>query len=282
MYQDIIMKTAVITGAASGIGLALTKTYLQQNVFVVMVDNDNDKLKSESESLLISYPKQLLSIPCDITRAREVELLANLVANNCEQIDYLFNNAGIIGTLSPVWDLQPEQIHRVMDVNLYGTIHMIRAFSPILFKQKNRSHIINMASLYGLCSGSQLSAYSMSKHAVLSLSESLHFDLNRLEKPVDVSIVFPSFTDTSLLAKNDDENNPFHNSLNSLLSHSRPAEEIAHYIAQQVEKKQFYILPDKEVKGYCDERNKAIISGDVPHINNIERLLSALIKRQNK
>ncbi|KTD47688.1 SDR family NAD(P)-dependent oxidoreductase [Legionella quateirensis] len=275
------MKVAVITGAASGIGLALSQICLQRGIKVVMVDKDGSRLIKEANALIALFPGSVLNKTCDITKPDEIEQLMHYVDTHCGRIDWLFNNAGIIGTLAPVWELQPEQLSQVMDVNLYGMIHVIRVFMPYLFNQQFHSHIINMGSMYGLCSGSQIAAYSMSKHAVLALSESLFYDLKRLEKPVDVSVVFPSFTDTSLLSNNSAESHSaFHESLNSLLAHSRPASDVALHIIQEVELKRFYILPDKEVKGYCEERTNAILRQENPYINNIEKLMNSLIKRK--
>lgn len=281
-YWGTRMKIALITGAASGIGLALSQLYLQRGIKVVMVDKDSSKLLKEANELNELYPGSVLNKTCDITKPDDIEQLLAYVDTHCGRIDWLYNNAGIIGSLAPVWELQPEQLNQVMDVNLHGMIHVIRIFMPYLFKQPFHSHIINMGSLYGLCSGSQIAAYSMSKHAVLALSESLFYDLKRLEKPVDVSVVFPSFTDTSLLSTNPAESNSvFHESLNSLLAHSRPAADVALHIIQEVEQKRFYILPDKEVKGYCEERTNAIVRQENPYINNIEKLMNALIKRKH-
>lgn len=275
------MKVAVITGAASGIGRALSFVYLQRGTIVVLADKDCAKLNNEAGQLISEFPGKVLAIPCDITKPNDVEHLVQQTYEQLGQVDFLYNNAGIIGTLAPVWDLTAEQISEVMDVNLNGMINIIRGFIPFLFKQEIPSQIINIASLYALCSGSQMAAYSMSKHAVLALSESLHFDLKRLEKPVDVSVVFPSFTDTSLLSHpSTNTGNSLHDTLNALLSHSRPAMDVAQHIVQEVEQKQFYILPDKEVKGYCEERTKAILLQENPHLNNIEKLITSLIKRK--
>jgi len=277
------MKVALITGAASGIGRALSLVHLQKGITVVLVDKDCTKLNLEAEQLITQFPDQVFAIPCDVTKPNEVDQLAQQTYKLLGQVDWIYNNAGIIGTLAPIWDLTPEQINRVMDVNLYGMINIIRTFIPFLFKQESSSHIINMASLYALCSGSQMAAYSMSKHAVLALSESLHFDLTHMEKPVDVSVVFPSFTDTALLSNSSsDLTNPFQDTLNSLLSHSRPALEVAQHIIQEVEQKKFYILPDREVKGYCEERTKAILLQENPHMNNVEKLITSLIKRKKQ
>ena len=275
------MRVAVITGAASGIGLALSLVNLQKGITVVMSDKDRSKLIHEAKQLEDQFPGLVFNIPCDVSKTDEVEQLLQLTKKQLGRVDWIYNNAGIIGSLAPVWDLKPEQISQVIEVNVYGMTNIIRAFIPFLFEQNFRSHIVNMASLYALCSGLQMAPYSMSKHAVLALSESIYFDLNRLEKPVDVSVVFPSFTDTSLLAnKSSEESSALQDSLNSLLSHSRPALDIAAHIVHEVELKQFYILPDKEVKGYCEERTKSIILQDNPHLNNVEKLMTSLIKRK--
>ena len=107
------------------------------------------------------------------------------------------------------------------------------------------------------------------------LCPSLYFDLKRLEKPVDISVVFPSFTDTSLLSNpsNIEDNPSFQQASKSLLSHSRPAADVANHIVNQAEQKQFYILPDKEVKDYCEQRTKNLLLQENPDLNNIEKLM---------
>jgi NAD(P)-dependent dehydrogenase (short-subunit alcohol dehydrogenase family) len=194
------MKVAVITGAANGIGLALTQVYLQKGNQVLMVDCDEAKLKTQAQSFQAEYPDQVLHKTCDVRQIAEVMTLARYVKETLGRVDWLYNNAGIIGQLGPIWELDIQTVHEVMDVNVYGMIHVIQAFIPLLLNQHPPSHIINMASLYALCAGSQTAAYSMSKHAVLALSESLYFDLKPLEKPINISVVFPSFTDTGLLS----------------------------------------------------------------------------------
>lgn len=276
------MKVAVITGAASGIGLALAQVHLQQGHTVVMVDKDKLKLKAQALSFQKNYPGLALYQSCDVCHAMEVKELALYVKSQFESIDWLYNNAGIIGPIAPIWELEIEAITRVMDVNLYGMIHLIQAFMPLLLAQERPSHLINMASLYALCTGAQLSAYSMSKHAVLALSESLYFDLLPLQKAINVSVVFPSFTDTALLNTPTKAIDPFHNTLQQLLTHSRPALDVAKLIVEAVDKKEFYIFPDKEVKGYCEGRTTALINQENPHVTNIEKLMNSLRKRTCK
>lgn len=276
------MKVAVITGAANGIGLALSQVHLQKDDCIVMVDINTDKLYQEAERLRLTYPKQILAIPCDIRSESAVRDLVVDVKKEYGRVDWLYNNAGIMGELAPVWELQMQNLRQVMDVNLFAMIHLIQAFSPLLFAQTHRSRIINMASMYALCTGTQLTSYAISKHAVLALSESLYFDLNRLQKPVDVSVVFPSFTDTALLSNPALNNNLLHDSLKSLLTHSRPAMDVAEHIVQEVDNNRFYIFPDKEVKGYCEERLTTLLLQENPHHNNINKLITSLLKRSEK
>ncbi|WP_370449394.1 SDR family NAD(P)-dependent oxidoreductase [Legionella sp. km772] len=273
----------LITGAASGIGLALSLICLQKEFSVIMVDNNDEKLNVEARQLNNQFPNRVIKKTCDLTQADAVNTLAQELYQQISHIDWIFNNAGIIGSLAPLWELTPEQIQQVFAVNIFGMTNVIQAFMPFLFKQRQPSHIINMASLYAICTSSQVASYSMSKHAVLALSESLHFDLQRLAKPIAVSVVLPSFTDTSLLTPSStDPVSPFQQSLNLLMAHSRPTMDVASQIIDEVEQKKFYIFPDKEVKGYAEERLNAMISQNNPHLNAIEKLMTSLIKRDEK
>jgi len=277
------MNVALITGAASGIGLALSIVCLQKGFTVILVDKDEPRLNEEARKLNQQFPNQVLSKVCDLTQAQAVNQLAEGLFEELPYINWIFNNAGIIGALAPIWELKPEQVEQVFAVNVYGMTHVIQAFIPFLFKQEKPAHVINMASLYAVCTSSQVAPYSMSKHAVLALSESLYFDLQRLAKAINVSVVFPSFTDTSLLTSpTSNEPTPFQHSLNLLLAHSRPAMDVAEHIINEVEQKKFYIYPDKEVKEYAEQRVGAMMDQDKPHVNNIEKLVTSLIKRDEK
>jgi len=276
--MDSEKRVAVITGAASGIGLCLAKICLQRGMKVVMADNDVNTLCDQVEQL--SNQNDLIGVVCDVSKAESLRNLTKQTMDRFHRVDWLFNNAGISGHMAPLWDLTTEHIQRVMDVNLYGVIHGIQAFLPYMFKQSHRSHIINVASFYGLCSGSQMSAYAMSKHALVALSESLHFDLQRLDKQVDISVACPSFASTQLLNNSMPLNgNKLHELMSDLISRSRPAEDVALHIINAVEKNIFYILPDREVKEYCEQRTQAIIDQTAPHRHSLEKIMSSLSKR---
>ena len=273
-------KLAVITGAASGIGLALSKACILDGMDVVMADIAESALNHQIKQLSVSTHTQVVGIVCDVSKEEDVAQLARQTVERFNRVDLLINNAGIMGHLAPIWELSSKDIRHVLDVNLHGVLHCVQSFLPFMLKQQHHSHIVNMASLYGLCSGSQMAAYAMSKHAIVALSESLYFDLNRLKKPVDISVVCPSFTDTNLLQNLDsDDATGLHHMIGQLMTHSRSADDVAAYILREVKNKNFYILPDQEVKRYCEQRTKAIIEQTMPHKHNLEKIIVSLSER---
>lgn len=273
---------AVITGAASGIGLALVKACITRQFDVIMVDIDKLKLDDQVNQLNGSGVSDIVGIECDVRSVESVKQLAAYVFKQFNRVDLLINNAGISGTLAPIWEQTPNQVKKVIDINLHGVVHGVHVFLPYMFKQTHRSRVVNMASFYGLCSGSQMASYSMSKHAIVALSESMFFDLRRLNKQVDVSVVCPSFVNTSLLTNSSPSvPDKLHAMVSSLIERSRGADDIAEHILQEIDRNTFYILPDKEVKHYCEERTKAIIQQTIPYEHNLEKLIVTLSGRAN-
>lgn len=273
-------RVAVITGAASGIGLALAKSCTLDKMCVVMADVDKIALGEQAEQLRASSHVDILEVVCDVAKQDDVKELAKQTYERFNQVDLLINNAGISGYLAPLWELSCQHLRHVLDINLYGIVHGVQVFLPYMFKQKRRSHIVNMASVYGLCSGSQMAAYAMSKHAIVALSESLYFDLKRLNKSVNVSVVCPSFANTQLVNNSSPQtDDKLHNLLSDLMERCRPPEDIAACIMREIKNNTFYILPDKEVKDYCDQRTKAIVNQSAPHEHSLEKIIASLSKR---
>lgn len=279
----IINKLAVITGAASGIGLALTHACIRDGMDVVMVDIDETALNHQINQLAGLSDTKIVGIRCDVSQEDEVKKLASEVFERFNRIDLLINNAGIMGHLAPIWELSLNHVRHVLDVNLHGVLHGVHAFLPLMLEQSHRSHIVNMASFYGLCSGSQMAAYAMSKHAIVALSESVYFDLRRLNKAVDISVVCPSFTKTNLLRHSARENtSTLHQMVEQLMSHGRSADDVADCILREVNNKTFYIIPDQEIKQECEQRTQAICEQTMPHAHHIEKILAALSHRNTE
>lgn len=272
-------KVAVITGAASGIGFALAQACILDGMNVVMADIAELSLYEKQKSISSLAQAEVLPIVCDVSSWDSVEQLARQTYEHFNRVDLLINNAGISGHLAPLWELPNEHVRQVLDVNLHGVINGVQIFLPLMLKQKHRSQVVNMASFYGLCSGSQMAAYSMSKHAIVALSESLYFDLRRLEKLIDVSVVCPSFANTNLMHSTSNTNNRLHDMVSDLMERSRPAEDVASYILEAIKNKLFYILPDKEVKDYCLQRAQAVVEQMPPHEHSLEKIMVSLSKR---
>ena len=274
---------AVITGAASGIGLALAKACALKGMQVVMADIASTTLAYQVNQVQALGQIDVLGVVCDVAKLEDVEQLAYQTYERFNQVDLLINNAGISGPLAPIWELSFQQVSQVMDVNLYGVLHGLQVFLPRMFQQQSPSHLVNMASFYGLCSGSQMAAYAMSKHAIVALTESLYFDLKRLNKSVSVSVVCPSFANTQLLENSAPQSfDKLHTMVNQLVQRGRAAEDIADYILREVGNKTFYILPDKEVKDYCEQRTHAIVHQMPPHEHSVEKIIAALSLRAVK
>jgi NAD(P)-dependent dehydrogenase (short-subunit alcohol dehydrogenase family) len=271
---------AVITGAASGLGLAITKSCMKRGMHVVMADNNVTQLCDEVEQLSNQFSTEVLGVVTDVTSSESVHQLVQQVMDHFGAVNLLFNNAGICGQLAPAWEMPNEHLQNVMDVNVFGVINCIRAFMPKLLQQSTESRIVNMSSLYGLCSGSQLAAYAMSKAAVVSLSESMFYDLQQRTQQVKISVVCPSFVNTQLLFNSPPlREHKLYDKIVQLMEKSRPADDVANAILVGIDRDQFYILPDQEVKLYCEQRMDAIEQQSRPYTHTIEALVQQLHKR---
>jgi NAD(P)-dependent dehydrogenase (short-subunit alcohol dehydrogenase family) len=187
-------RTAIITGAASGIGLALSRELCARGAAVVMADRNAEGLAAAiaslgDEGMLAS------SAIVDVTDAAAVRSLIDDAVARHGRLDYLFNNAGI-GVVGDARDLSLEDWRTVIDTNLFGTIHGVTAAYTVMAKQ-GFGHIVNTASLAGLVPSPGEISYTASKYAVVGLSESLRVEARDLG--VKVSVVCPGLIDTPFL-----------------------------------------------------------------------------------
>ncbi len=168
-------KVAVITGAASGIGRALADRSVNEGMKAVLADVEGEAL-AKTEAGLKASGATVLAVPSDVSQARDVAALAQKTLEVFGAVHLLCNNAGV-GTEAAIWESTLEEWEWVMGVNLWGVIHGVRAFVPLMLAQDTECHIVNTASMAGLISGPGLGAYKVTKHAVVSLSETLHHEL---------------------------------------------------------------------------------------------------------
>ncbi len=197
-------KVAVITGAASGIGRGIAERCVEEGMKVVLADiNEGDLRKAETETKALGGT--VLSVRTDITKRNDLELLARKTLDAFGEVHLLVNNAGVGAGGSP-WEATWSDWEWVIGVNLWGVIHGVKIFTPIMLAQNTDCHIVNTASLAGLVVGGSSAPYSVTKHAVVALSESLYLALEERNALVKVSVLCPGFVKTNIM--NAERNRP--------------------------------------------------------------------------
>ncbi|HBC88150.1 MAG TPA: short-chain dehydrogenase [Lentisphaeria bacterium] len=181
-------KVCVVTGAASGIGFSLAEALLQAGAVVCMADRDAKMLQS-SVARLSAHSGRIRSMVVDVTKQEQVRKMVEDTASSNGRLNVLFNNAGIPGSL-PIGDATIEFWQRIIDINLWGVIYGINAALPIMRRQGS-GHIVNTASMGGLLPLPYQVPYCTTKGAVISLSESLRYELR--DEKINVSVACPGY-----------------------------------------------------------------------------------------
>lgn len=196
--KDYAGKVAVITGGASGIGRALAERAAQEGMKIVLADVEQGAL-DETAAALKATGAEVLPVVTDVSQFEAVEALAQRTLDSFGGVHLLCNNAGIgSATAGPVLSATLANWQWVLGVNLWGVIHGVHVFAPIMLEQNEAAHIVNTASVAGLVSG-QLGVYTVSKHAVVALSETLYEELARMDTPVRAHVLCPGPVSTRLL-----------------------------------------------------------------------------------
>jgi NAD(P)-dependent dehydrogenase (short-subunit alcohol dehydrogenase family) len=194
--DDLAGRVAVVTGAAAGIGLSIAKTLASEGLDVVLADIDADRLEA-ARSEVAAIGARTLGVITDVRSARSVDALGEAALRAFGGVDVVCNNAGVWG-LGTQWETSLDEWRRVMDVNLWGVIHGVRAFTPMLIDNPRGGHIVNTASLAGLLVGPFRGPYAASKHAIIGISRALRSDFKARRLPVGVTVICPGKVDTAI------------------------------------------------------------------------------------
>ncbi len=191
-------KVAVITGAASGIGRGIARRAAKEGMKVVLADIEKDALNQIEEELKTSGAS-VISVLTDVSKSKDIERLAQKTIDAFEEVHLLCNNAGV-GIPGPIWEGSLSDWEWVIGVNLWGVIHGIRTFIPIMLQQDNICHIVNTSSMAGLMPGDErLGIYSITKHGVVALSESLRASFTQMKCKINVSVLCPGIVNTKVI-----------------------------------------------------------------------------------
>lgn len=188
---------AVITGAASGIGRGLADHCIRKGIKVVLADVETGSLE-ETAAALRERGGEVHPVPTDVARAESVRKLSEATLAAYGKVDLLFCNAGVAAG-GALWESTPQDCDWVLGVNLWGVIHCIRSFVPLMLGQGTPGHIVNTASVAGLLTFHPSALYHLSKHAIISLSEQLQHDLRLRKAPIGVSVLCPGFVNTRIM-----------------------------------------------------------------------------------
>ena len=193
--KDFAGKTAVITGGASGIGRAMGELFLEKGMNVVLADIEQAALDETVAAL--GQGERCIGVVTDVSRAEQVQDLADAALAAFGSIDVACNNAGVFaGGL--LWEETLDDYQWLLDVNVWGVVHGIRTFIPIMKAQEGECHVVNTASMAAVTAMPYSGIYHMTKHAVLALSESLYHELSFHAPHIGVSVLCPEAINTGI------------------------------------------------------------------------------------
>ena len=194
--HDLKGKTAVITGAASGIGFALARRAAREGMRLVLADIDEAKL-AEAARTLPRAADALVIRRVDVSREADIAALADTAFARFGAVHLLCNNAGV-GLTRLAWEMSTADWEWVLGVNLWSVVHAIHHFVPRMLAQADESRIVNTASVAGLLSTPAMAAYNVSKHGVVTLSETLYAELKAQQAKIGVSVLCPAWVPTAI------------------------------------------------------------------------------------
>jgi NAD(P)-dependent dehydrogenase (short-subunit alcohol dehydrogenase family) len=277
--MEISGRTAVVTGAASGIGRAMAERFASAGMRVVLADIDEPGLR-EAERALAGDGAAVTGIPCDVSSRAAVDTLADAAESRFGTVHLACNNAGVSGGSWPIWSTTENDWAWVLGVNVMGVVHGLQVFVPRMIASGEQCHVVNTSSVSGLSTGPH-SIYGVAKHAVTRLSEIAWYDLRASGAPVGISVLCPGIVATHInsserhrpahLRDEVDESVAAERRTRMLAAEERflragmPPSEVAEAVVRGVEADRFWIMvPADLVKAEAERRMTAILDETDP------------------
>ena len=277
--KEFSNKVAVITGGASGLGLEIARLAAKKGMKLVLSDIEERALKA-AELEFTAQNVDVLAVRTNVAIAEDVELLAEKTMARFGAVHLLFNNAGV-ALNKTAWETTIADWEWVLGVDLWGVIHGIRVFTPIMLKQDSPSHIINTSSVAGMLSTQGMAAYNVAKHGVVTLSETLYHDLKKRGANIDVSVLCPAWVNTGIWdsarnrpnelqndveQKSDDDIELEESARHAVKSGKVTAPMVAELVFAAIEANQFYILTHAKIKKWIGLRVEDILQDRQPSL----------------
>jgi NAD(P)-dependent dehydrogenase (short-subunit alcohol dehydrogenase family) len=255
-------KVAVITGAASGIGRGIAERCAREGMRIVLADIEEEAL-TQTEQEMKAAGATVLAVLTDVSELSDVKALARKTLDAFGAVHLLCNNAGVVAGTT-IWESTINDWKWVLGANLWGVIHGVHVFVPIMLGQDTESHIVNTASVAGLASYHGSGIYKVTKHGTVTLSETLHHELTQLEAKVRVSVLCPGFVRTRIMGSERNrpgklQNVPAERELSpedeatekawrTALEEGMPPDQVADCVFEAIRDERFYILTHPELK----------------------------------
>jgi len=247
-------RVGVVTGGARGIGLALAEAMARRGMQVVLSDVAQGQPERAAADLR-GGDSDTLGVVCDVSDPSQVDELARLTIERFGRVDLLCNNAGVVAG-GPTWEISLDTWHRVIGVNLWGAIHGIRSFVPLLMRNEDGGHVVNVGSMASVTPVRGIAPYNVSKHGLLALSETLHADLKAAGSSVGVTVVMPGRVATGIGRPSGEPPPDFDASSEPGL---QSAQKVADEILTAVEEDVLYLFTHPERIGDVEARFNAIL-----------------------
>jgi NAD(P)-dependent dehydrogenase (short-subunit alcohol dehydrogenase family) len=221
--------------------LAIVEAFVDQGMRVVMADIDQDSVESHAARLR-GHGGDAYAATVDVRDPDAVDAVGRVAIDRFGALNVAVNNAGVVSRGNS-WELPLDDWHRVIDIDLWGVIHGVRSFVPLILASGEDGHVVNVASMAAVLPLERLGPYTVAKHGVLGLSDVLRAELDAIEAPIGVSVVMPGMIRTAM--------NPIG---------TVPPSAVATNVVDAIRRRRSYVFTDDHHTAEVEERLGAIIS----------------------
>jgi NAD(P)-dependent dehydrogenase (short-subunit alcohol dehydrogenase family) len=264
--QQFEGKTAVVTGAASGIGFGLARTFAKNGMSVVISDIHRERLDAALANVR-GLGAKAIAVPADVSQRADVRKIADAAVKEFGAVHVVCNNAGVTLPGKSVWEITPEEWDWISGVNLHGVMHGMQIFLPLIQSHGGEGHMVNTASIAGfqVAPHRKSGAYAGTKFAVVALTESLWNDLR--ETPVGASVLAPASVKTRIYMSNESRPDRFGgpvvtgevNPLQHELEGGLEPDVVGERVLRAIRDRELYIFTHMQTKEWLLARHQRII-----------------------